>query len=330
MRHIRSISKKKHNYKSILFYIQKSTASNINLPSVEITCKEMIVNGITDKVLKNLISASCESDVILDDNVDFVTSDKSNPESPLRAPIQNQLNTPVIETTPVITSQKTPNLPSLFKSIRDPSSVVIQDSTFTDSKISNGIHEINRKKANPTYKSEQIMTTNKSKPKSMPTKNSVIVVGDSIVKHLTGPGISKKNHIKIKTNPGATTENIIDYIKPNIRKKPDFLLVHCGTNDLTNGINIMTKIRKVVATVEEMDKIKLGFTSIICRKDVDKTDEITAVNDRLQKYCLSKGLLFVDNSNIDASYLNRGKLHLNRQGTSVLADNFRKSFVTSR
>ena len=160
MRHIRSISKKKHNYKSILFYIQKSTASNINLPSVEITCKEMIVNGITDKALKNLISASCESDVILDDNVDFVTSDKSNPESPLRAPIQNQLNTPVIENTPVITSQKTPNLPSLFKSIRDPSSVVIQDSTSTDSKISNGIHEINRKKTNPTYKPEQITTKN--------------------------------------------------------------------------------------------------------------------------------------------------------------------------
>ena len=49
---------------------------------------------------------------------------------------------------------------SLFKSIRDPSSVVIQDSTSTDSKISNGIHEINRKKTNPTYKSEQITTKN--------------------------------------------------------------------------------------------------------------------------------------------------------------------------
>ena len=35
---------------------------------------------------------------------------------------------------------------SLFKSLRDPSSLVIQDSTSTDSKISNGIHEINRNK----------------------------------------------------------------------------------------------------------------------------------------------------------------------------------------
>ena len=78
---------------------------------------------------------------------------------------------------------------SLFKSIRDTSSVVIQDSISTDSKSSNGIHRINRKKTNSTYKSEQITTTNKSNPKSSPRNNSVIIVGDSIVKHLTGSGI---------------------------------------------------------------------------------------------------------------------------------------------
>ena len=83
---------------------------------------------------------------------------------------------------------------------------------------------------------------------------------------MTGPGISKKNNVKIKTNPGATTEDIIDYIKPSILNKPDFLLVHSRANDLTNGINKLTKIRKVVDTVEEMDnerKIKLGFFQLL-------------------------------------------------------------------
>ena len=321
----------------------------------------MIPGGIIDKDFKIKISTSCVSDAILDDNVNFVTSDKSNPESPQRTPIQNQLNVPVIENTSVITSQKTPNLPintdklgkvkenmmatmstfmneiyelkkeisllqslndrneskesenshtsnvletklvflekensilrseivnkqkiidslletniSFFKSIRDPSSVVIQDSTSTDSKISNGIHEINKKKTNPTYKSEQITTTNKSNSKSVSTKNSVIIVGDSIVKHLTGPGISKKNHIKMKTNAGATTDDVIDYIKPSIRKRPDFLLVHSGTNDFTNGINTMTKIWRVVATVEEMNnegKIKLYFPQLFVGKTLTK------------------------------------------------------------
>ena len=92
------------------------------------------------------------------------------------------------------------------------------------------------------------------------------------------------------------------------------MLVHLETNDLANGINTMTEIRKVVATVEEMDnerKIKLGFSSIIDREDVDKTDGIVAVNNRLQKYYLRKGLLFVDNSTID------GTSTLNGQVTSI-------------
>ena len=115
---------------------------------------------------------------------------------------------------------------SLSKFTCDPSLLVIQDFNSTDSNISNDIHETNRKKTNSTYKSEQIMTTNKSNPKSVPTKNSAIIFGNSIVKHLMGLGIFKKNHVKIKTDPGATTEDIIDYIKPSIWKKLDFLLVH--------------------------------------------------------------------------------------------------------
>ena len=85
-----------------------------------------------------------------------------------------------------------------------------------------------------------------------------------------------------------------------------------------------------MATVEQIDKamkIKLGFSRIFNWSDVDETDEIAAVNDRLEMYCLIKGLLFVDNSNIDASCLNRGNLYLNRPGTSILAGKFRKSLV---
>ena len=42
----------------------------------------MIANGIIDKDLKILISTNCKSDAVLHDNIDFVTSDKSNPETP--------------------------------------------------------------------------------------------------------------------------------------------------------------------------------------------------------------------------------------------------------
>ena len=53
-----------------------------------------------------------------------------------------------------------------------------------------------------------------------------IIVVDSIVKNLTGSRNFKKNQVKIKSNPGATTEDIIDCIKPSILKKQFFLIIH--------------------------------------------------------------------------------------------------------
>ena len=47
--------------------------------------------------------------------------------------------------------------------------------------------------------------------------------------------MKKLNHnVKVRNHPGATTEDIIDHIKPILRKKPDLLIVHSGTNDLNN------------------------------------------------------------------------------------------------
>ena len=138
-----------------------------------------------------------------------------------------------------------------------------------------------------------------------------------MVKHITGPGTSKKDQVQVKADAGPTTNDIIDYIKPTIRQKPDIVIVHSGTNGLTKDVNTMKRVRKVVAAVKEIDtkgKIKLGFSGIVARGDINKEEGIVSTNNRLEKYC---------NSNIDASCLNKSKLHLNRKGTSYLANNFR-------
>ena len=51
--------------------------------------------------IKTLISVGCVRKAILNNNIDFVTS-----ETPQRTSIQNQINAPIIETAPVIFSQK--------------------------------------------------------------------------------------------------------------------------------------------------------------------------------------------------------------------------------
>ena len=63
-----------------------------------------------------------------------------------------------------------------------------------------------------------------------------------MVKHINGPGISKNDQVQLKTHPGATTDDIIDYIKPTIRQKPDIVIVQSGTNDLTKDANTMNRV----------------------------------------------------------------------------------------
>ena len=68
-------------------------------------------------------------------------------------------------------------------------------------------------------------------------KKRVTVIGDSMVKLVKSENLSDENYIaNIRANPGCTTEDIADYIKPIIRGKPDITLVHTGTNDLINDL----------------------------------------------------------------------------------------------
>ena len=105
---------------------------------------------------------------------------------------------------------------------------------------------------------------------------------------------------------------------PIARKKPDTLIVHVGTNDLTKGINTMKKVRKCVEVIREInntENIQIGLSSIIQRADKDFSNEIKETNIKLKNYCLGKGFIFVNNDNINELCLNNIKLHLNKKET---------------
>jgi lysophospholipase L1-like esterase len=42
------------------------------------------------------------------------------------------------------------------------------------------------------------------------------------------------NHVVVKSFAGATIEDMEDYLKPIIRKRPESIILHVGTNDLKN------------------------------------------------------------------------------------------------
>ena len=136
---------------------------------------------------------------------------------------------------------------------------------------------------------------------------------------------SKQNNVKVLTDPGSTTADIVDYIKPIVRRKPDALVIQTGKY-MTNDVNTLKYVRKLVKVIREIDvdeEIKISFSSVICRTDKNLEQERMEINTKLKKYCEGKGFIFVENNNINESDLNNSKLHLNIKGTIIFSQNIR-------
>ena len=98
---------------------------------------------------------------------------------------------------------------------------------------------------------------------------------------------SKNDDVKVDAHPGSTTVDMLGYIKSIVRKKPDVLLIHTGTNYLTNGVNTMKVVRQLVKCVKELDKedeVKIGFSSVVDRSDRNPEKEIVDFKLKLERY----------------------------------------------
>ena len=108
--HVKSISKKKPSYKNILPYIQKSTASNIDLEVIEETVSDMVTKNIIDKDFR-ILNESCNSYTlpqISDDVIETLYLEKGS--KTLDKSVHESIDN--LETTPLASLQDTPNLPT--------------------------------------------------------------------------------------------------------------------------------------------------------------------------------------------------------------------------
>ena len=66
-------------------------------------------------------------------------------------------------------------------------------------------------------------------------KNITLIVGDSIVSGIEENKISRQwGKIKVKSFPGATIEDMYDYIRPLLKKCPKNIILRIGTNNTVN------------------------------------------------------------------------------------------------
>ena len=157
-------------------------------------------------------------------------------------------------------------------------------------------------------------------------KRKVIIVGDSFLNGIYEKGLSKNHTVKVNNIPGGTSDVILDKLDDFLKNKPDGLIIHAGTNDITKGKNLLSNVKKILKQVKKLSpNTKVAFSSIVTRKDKKDISKIVQdPNSRLKNYCTQKNIDFIQNSNTMEEHLGIKKLHLNKIGNSLLANNFLK------
>ena len=86
-------------------------------------------------------------------------------------------------------------------------------------------------------------STEAIKDKILPDDNiddnkKIIILGDSLLNDINEKSLSKKHNQKIANKLGATSKrSLLDEVDNLIKYQLESVIIHVGTNDLTNGIN---------------------------------------------------------------------------------------------
>ena len=154
-------------------------------------------------------------------------------------------------------------------------------------------------------------------------QETVIVVGDSMIKHLDRGRLRRsvaKKALKISTESysGANCDVMKHHIKPCLAKNPDVVILHVGHNDI--ALKNAIEIAKGVAEIGNIIQNQSPNTKVVISELITRTD--TSENRRyaiLLTHCKQNKWGHITHANIQAKHINPYGIHLNRGGIPILA-----------
>ena len=162
-------------------------------------------------------------------------------------------------------------------------------------------------------------------PSTSKTKSSIFIAGDSVVKDVKGWLLSRHKYVKVYSFSDADTTDMNDFIKPLLKRQPDEVILHIGTNNLPSTLSpeqIVDEILKLGLIITSYG-IKCTISTII-RHDDGFWQKACEVNQLLFSEIPAEQL--IDNSELESKHLNGSRLHLNTAGSAKLASQLLKSY----
>ncbi|KAJ8042445.1 1-phosphatidylinositol 4,5-bisphosphate phosphodiesterase gamma-1 [Holothuria leucospilota] len=164
-------------------------------------------------------------------------------------------------------------------------------------------------------------------PTSPPkTVYKVLIIGDSIPKHLNGRRMSRRLKVLNRCLPGSNLANWIKFAPVLIEEeKPSAVIIHCGTNDINkiSPSHIASLMDELCMKIQFCDpSIQISISGLTPRLSSQANGEVLFINSKLAQICSKHELYYISNNNLSPTHLSRDGIHLNRRGITGLARNF--------
>nr|XP_006817203.1 PREDICTED: uncharacterized protein LOC102808526 [Saccoglossus kowalevskii] len=174
---------------------------------------------------------------------------------------------------------------------------------------------------------KQIKPSNSGKKdESAKQSNKIVLIGDSLLKHINEEQLSRNRVEKVRSSTLADATNHINAMS---LKDVDKIILHVGSNDIANNRksedvaeDIMNLAQQTKSNMKPANKIIIS--GILPRGNTDMNKKIKEVNLKVKSYVDNQdGIVFVDHKKLYGAkkYYHVDNVHLNDIGTEVLASN---------
>ena len=92
--------------------------------------------------------------------------------------------------------------------------------------------------------------------------------------HTDETRMSRKFKVKVRSFPGAKTEDMFDYLVPLLGKMPDYVILHVGTDDAIDYE--ASDIVKKILQVKEFIKLRVPNYKVITSRAIKRHDNDNA------------------------------------------------------
>ena len=162
----------------------------------------------------------------------------------------------------------------------------------------------------------------KPKPPNYREKKVLYILSSSMLNRMDERRLSSKTvDVKMQCHGGCTISCMYNHLQIMFRDKPDYILLHIGSNDCASKTsdNVLHEYKMLTTYISnKLPGAKLITSLPIVRADYSRSN---AIQQNLKFKLQGLDFMCLDHSNVNLSHLGKKGLHLNNHGTRIVAKN---------